>query len=265
MLIDGSADIIGVVPVLKSVISHHYQVRERLIRVTLYHIDGEDILLPVRFETRHGEGRILQIEALSYLRVLPRCGLDLLGGCFLLPAVVGIVGRQLLLAAEEAAKSVPRQVDGHDDDDHGDHRAYYPLFRHMLPDVGLGAAGLLLVADLLLVALLALVALLLLPGVVDSALRVHPFLPGRAVIGAALGAEALLAIVVCFAAGLAADGCHTHSSLPVSLPSLYRTRRELSINFRLRRQKTTETSGCAAKSPVCLPAYGRSLIPQGRT
>ena len=78
--------------------------------------------------------------------------------------------------------------------------------------MGPGAAGLLLVADLLLVTFLALVALLLLFRVVDRALRVHPLLPGRAVIGAALGAEALTGIIG-LAAGLAADGRHRRSSL----------------------------------------------------
>ena len=78
--------------------------------------------------------------------------------------------------------------------------------------MGPGAAGLVFIANLLFVALLLLIADLLLFGVVDVAAGVHPLPAGRAVIGAALGAEALTGIIG-LAAGLAADGRHRRSSL----------------------------------------------------
>ena len=80
-----------------------------------------------------------------------------------------------------------------------------------------GAAGLLLVAGLLFVADL-LTAMGRHSGVVglqimDAAVRVHPLPPGWAVIGAALGPHTLRIIIVCTAAGLAADRSHGSSSL----------------------------------------------------
>ena len=128
--------------------------------------------------------------------------------------------------------------------------------------MGPGAAGLVFIANLLFVALLLLVADLLLFGVVDVAAGVHPLPAGRAVIGAALGAEALTGIIG-LAAGLAADGRHRRSSLLCSHRHYTGEAAECLSPFGCGEKKVGNLKLHRADAPTP-SGWARLLIPLGR-